>query len=170
MAKRRAATEAERALWSAAMRDVRRLDPVRAAPVILPPVAEPQPSVEIASPPPRTTPVRHSASGVDGATVERLKRGQITIEARIDLHGMDQRAAFASLTGFIEISARAGRRSLLVITGKGAAGEGGGILRRNVPAWLAASPFGGRILTIQSAHPRHGGEGAFYVLLRRKRL
>jgi DNA-nicking Smr family endonuclease len=82
---------------------------------------------------------------------------------------MDQRAAFASLMGFIENSARAGRRAVLVITGKGPAGEGGGILRRNVPTWLAASTLGGRILTIQSAHPRHGGEGAFYVLLRRRR-
>ena len=52
-------------------------------------------------------------------------------------------------------------------TGKGAIGEG--ILRRNVPGWLAASPLGGRILTIQPAHSRHGGDGAFYVLLRRKR-
>jgi DNA-nicking Smr family endonuclease len=58
---------------------------------------------------------------------------------------------------------------LLVITGKGSAGEGAGVLRRNAPAWLMASPRSGRILTTEPAHPRHGGDGAFYVLLRRKR-
>ena len=169
MAKRRSATAAERALWGAAMRDVRRLDPARSM-IVVPPLPEPTPAVEPAMPsrpPPLVSAIRSAPGGVDGATLERLKRGQIAIEARIDLHGMDQRAAFAALIGFIETSGRAGRRAILVITGKGAIGEG--ILRRNVPGWLAASPLGGRILTIQPAHSRHGGDGAFYVLLRRKR-
>ena len=113
--------------------------------------------------------LRSLPGGVDGATIERLKRGQINVEARIDLHGLDQRSAFASLMGFIETSSRAGRRAILVITGKGAVSEGGGILRRNVPGWLMASTLGGRILTIHTAHTRHGGDGALYVLLRRKR-
>ena len=167
MAKRRAATEAERALWGAAMRDLRRLDPARVVPVF-PSLPVPVPVPEPVAPPPRpASPVRAMPGGVDGATVERLKRGQIAIEGRIDLHGMDQRAAFAALMGFIETSSRAGRRAVLVITGKGAIGEG--VLRRSVPGWLSASPLGGRILTIQPAHTRHGGDGAFYVLLRRKR-
>ncbi|MDB5396322.1 MAG: mismatch repair protein MutS [Rhodospirillales bacterium] len=169
MAKLRAATEAERALWGAAMRDVRRLDPKRALPVF-PPLPAPPSSPEIAELPQRPpTLVRARPGGADGATIERLKRGQIAIEARIDLHGLDQRAAFASLMGFIETSSRAGRRAVLVITGKGSVSDGGGILRRNVPGWLTASPLGGRILTIQQAHTRHGGDGALYVLLRRKR-
>jgi DNA-nicking Smr family endonuclease len=107
--------------------------------------------------------------GVDRATVDRMRRGQVSVDARIDLHGMDQRTAFAALMGFVEASSRAGRRALLVITGKGSAGEGAGVLRRNAPAWLMASPLSGRILTTEPAHPRHGGDGAFYVLLRRKR-
>jgi DNA-nicking Smr family endonuclease len=107
--------------------------------------------------------------GVDGATLSRLKRGRIEIDARIDLHGMDQRSAFATLLGFVDTASRQGRRALLVITGKGPAAQGGGVLRRNVPGWLMASPVSGRILAIEPAHLRHGGEGAFYVLLRRKR-
>jgi DNA-nicking Smr family endonuclease len=107
--------------------------------------------------------------GVDGATLTRVKRGKIEVDARIDLHGMDQRAAFATLLGFVETSSRAGRRALLVITGKGPASKGGGVLRRNVPGWLMASPLAARILAIEPAHLRHGGEGAFYVLLRRRR-
>jgi DNA-nicking Smr family endonuclease len=106
---------------------------------------------------------------VDRGTVERLKRGQVVVEGRIDLHGMDQRAAFAALLGFVDTSSRGGKRALLVITGKGALADGGGVLRRNAPNWLMASPLAGRILTIQPAHIRHGGDGAFYVLLRRKR-
>ncbi len=166
MAKRRAATEAERALWGAAMRDVRRLDPQRVVPAF-PPLTPPAPPPEVPAPQSVVTPVRSRPGGVDGATVERLKRGQVAVEGRIDLHGMDQRAAFAALMGFIETSSRGGRRAVLVITGKGAIG--GGVLRRNVPNWLLASPLASRILTVQPAHTRHGGDGALYVLLRRKR-
>ena len=100
---------------------------------------------------------------VDRATLERLRRGQFTVEARID------RQAFTALMGFVDHSARAGRRALLVITGKGPSNQGGGVLRRNVPQWLMASSFSRAILTIVPAHPRHGGEGALYVVLRRRR-
>lgn len=87
---------------------------------------------------------------------------------------MTQAEAFGALLGFVESSARAGRRALLVITGKGAVGpnatgKGGGVLRRSVPGWLAASAVARRILTVTPAHIRHGGDGAFYVLLRRER-
>jgi DNA-nicking Smr family endonuclease len=151
-----------------ATRDVRPLDPSATVPVVPPPLEpDPVPSRIVAAAPSPAIP--RAPGGVDRATVERLKRGQVAVEARIDLHGMDQRAAFASLMGFVETSSRAGRRALLIITGKGASGEGGGVLRRNAPNWLMASPLAGRILTIQPAHTRHGGEGAFYVLLRRRR-
>jgi DNA-nicking Smr family endonuclease len=149
------------------MRDVRPLDPT-ATPPVFPSLPEPAPILEIVPPPPAPAAPRVGGS-VDRATVERLKRGQVNVEARIDLHGMDQRAAFAALMGFIETSSRGGRRALLIITGKGAVSEGGGVLRRNAPNWLMSSPLAGRILAIQPAHARHGGEGAFYVLLRRRR-
>jgi len=167
MARRRSPTAAERALWGVATRDVRPLDPKTALPII-PPLPEPPPAPQVIVAPPVPVLLR-TPGGVDRATVERLKRGQVAVDARIDLHGMDQRAAFASLMGFVETASRAGRRALLVITGKGAAAEGGGVLRRNAPNWLMSSPLAGRILTIQPAHMRHGGGGAFYVLLRRRR-
>src|SRR5271167_4379427 len=157
MARRRSPTAAERALWGLATRDVRPFDPKSLLPVF-PPLPEPQPAPQSAALPP-TPAMARAPGGVDRATVERLKRGQVAVEARIDLHGMDQRAAFASLMGFVETSSRAGRRGLLIITGKGAPREGGGVLRRNAPNWLMASPLAGRILAIQPAHTRHGGEG-----------
>ena len=169
MAQRRA-TEAERALWGTAMQGVRRFrsEPAQAplstsAPSPQqdkPPVPPPTPAIATPRPPP---------GGVDRATLERLKRGKIAIEARIDLHGLTQAQAFGALLGFIDSSARAGRRALLIITGKGAVTEGGGVLRRSVPSWLAASPLSARILTIAPAHLRHGGDGALYVLLRKER-
>jgi DNA-nicking Smr family endonuclease len=156
-------------LWGAATRDVRPLDPKLTLPI-------PAPAPELPPAPPNLVPPPVSApqplrvpGGVDRATVERLKRGQVAVEGRIDLHGMDQRAAFAALMGFVDTSSRAGKRALLVITGKGALADGGGVLRRNAPSWLTASPLAGRILTIQPAHIRHGGDGAFYVMLRRKK-
>jgi DNA-nicking Smr family endonuclease len=171
MPRRRTPTQAEKALWGAATRDVRPLDPSAALAMT---AAAPEPSAPVSENivplhPPRPAAPR-VPGGVDRTTIERLKRGHVTVEGRIDLHGMDQRAAHAALMGFVDTSHRAGKRALLVITGKGAPSEGGGVLRRNAPNWLTASPLAGRILTIQPAHVRHGGDGAFYVLLRRKRL
>jgi len=151
------------------MRNVRPLNPSTVIPV-LPPPPEPIAAAEIVPPSPIAVPAPPRVPGaVDRATVERMKRGQVNVEARIDLHGMDQRAAFSALMGFIDTATRAGRRAVLVITGKGAVSGGGGVLRRNAPNWLMSSPLAGRILTIQPAHTRHGGDGAFYVLLRRKK-
>jgi DNA-nicking Smr family endonuclease len=165
----RTPTQAEKALWGVATRDVRPLDPSLALPVPAP-APELMPAPEKLVPLPASAPAAQRVpGGVDRTTVERLKRGQVAVEGRIDLHGMDQRAAFAALMGFVETATHAGKRALLVITGKGALADGGGVLRRNAPSWLMASPLAGRILTIQPAHIRHGGEGAFYVLLRRKR-
>ena len=164
---RRAPTQSERALWRTAMRGVRPLDSEAALPAV---PSAPDPPVVVDTPAvPAAAPVISKPGGVDGATLTRVKRGRIEVDARIDLHGMDQRAAFATLLGFVDKSSRAGRRALLVITGKGPSAQGGGVLRRNVPAWLMASPLAGRILAIETAHLRHGGEGAFYVLLRRRR-
>ncbi len=150
------------------MRDVRPIDPRTALPDI-PPAPEPSALVTLPVVTPAAPQILSRPGGVDGATLTRVKRGKIEVDGRIDLHGMDQRAAIATLLGFVETSSRAGRRALLVITGKGPVSQGGGILRRNVPGWLMASPLAPRILAIEPAHLRHGGEGAFYVLLRRRR-
>jgi len=168
MARRRAATESEKLLWSAAMRGVRKLAPYNPPEGLKPqPDSPPVFPITIISKPEPAKPKPRAPGSVDGATLERLRRGQVAIDSRIDLHGLDQKQAFASLIGFVDISARAGQRCLLIVTGKGSTGPGGGILRRNVPLWLASSHIAARILTIAPAHPRHGGDGAFYVLLRR---
>lgn len=115
--------------------------------------------------------------GLDKRTAERLRRGQLAIEARLDLHGLTQDAAHRALVAFLGRAERDGIRCLLVITGKGIRrvdghdfrGETIGILRHAVPRWLAEPALRPRILAVTAAQQKHGGAGAFYVLLRRKR-
>ncbi|HLB79057.1 MAG TPA: Smr/MutS family protein [Dongiaceae bacterium] len=176
MSKRRVSrTEAE--LWRAATREARPLAG-RAPPP--PPPAErkepPPPSPRRAAAPPAPSPPlpeleRGATVGVDRRQVERLRRGRLPIEARIDLHGMTQNAARSNLDAFIGAAAAAGKRCVLVITGKGVGrgGAGAGVLRENAPRWLNLPPNRARVLAFDHAQPRDGGDGALYVLLRRQR-
>ena len=107
---------------------------------------------------------------LDGATMRKLRRGQIPIDARIDLHGMTQEKAHAALARFVALAAKRGDRCLLVITGKGKGlGEDRGILRRRLPDWLALPPLRGLVLRHQEAAPQDGGAGACYLYLQRKK-
>jgi len=121
-----------------------------------PPPARPQPPL----------PPLDRFAGVDRATAERLKRGRYQVEARLDLHGMTQAEAHRALSGFVGRSRAAGRRCVLVITGHGR--MTGGVLKSAVPRWLAEPGLRPDVLAITPAQPRAGGDGALYVLLRRR--
>ena len=108
-------------------------------------------------------------AGVDRRTAERMKRGRMQVDARLDLHGMTQAEAHRALDAFVAASYDAGRRCLLVITGKGQGKQEGGVLRGKVPQWLNQAPNRGRVLAFDYAQQRDGGTGALYVMLRRKR-
>ncbi len=109
------------------------------------------------------------AADLDARTMERLRRGRIRPEARLDLHGMTQHEAHLAVADFIAASRGAGRRCVIVITGRGRAKLGGGILREQTPRWLNLQPARGSILGFAEAQPRDGGSGALYVLLRKNR-
>lgn len=94
----------------------------------------------------------------------RLARARDPIGARLDLHGMDQDRARASLHAFLLRAHADGLRAVLVITGKGRISDG--VLRQRVPEWLAEAPARAVIAGVSSAERRHGGEGALYVALR----
>lgn len=125
--------------------------------------------------PPATPPVelgpsvlRHgAAAGLDKRTLARLRRGLLPIESTIDLHGMTQPEAYRSLHQFIAVSHERGRRCVLVITGKGARSEG--VLRAAVPHWLNLPGTRNLVLAFAYATPAHGGMGALYVLIKRRR-
>ena len=109
------------------------------------------------------------APGLDRRSEERLRRGEMAIEARLDLHGHTQDEAHRALLAFVEHCWRAERRTLLVVTGKGRQGAGEGILQSAVPRWLNAEPLRARVLAFARARPKDGGAGALYILLRRQR-
>ena len=111
-----------------------------------------------------------ASPGLDKRTAVRLKRGQLAIDGRIDLHGMTQDKAHRALEKFLTASQGAGQRCVLVITGKGLRPTGEtGVLRNLVPRWMNAPAIRGRVLSFCTAQPRDGGTGALYVLLKRKR-
>lgn len=116
-----------------------------------------------------TAPVR-----MHHGTHKKMVRGKLKPEGRIDLHGLTLAQAHPRLVGFILDANAAGKRLVLVITGKGRdRDEPGpipirrGALRHQVPGWLTAPPLGAVVLDIRTAHLRHGGEGAYYVYLKR---
>lgn len=131
-------------------------------------VAKPAaPEIPSASPRPSPPLSLNASPGVDKRTAERLKRGQLEIEARVDLHGLTQREAHQVLANFLEGARAEHRRAVLVITGKGEGGQG--VLREAVPRWLNEASIRPSILAFTHAQPKDGGTGALYILLRRVR-
>ena len=107
-------------------------------------------------------------SGMDGRTQRRLKQGKLPIEGVLDLHGMTQAQAQAAVSGFIEKSYGLNQRCVLIITGKGRFSKDEiGVLRRALPDWLNMPPLNEKILSFTKAHKKDGGEGAYYIYLRK---
>ncbi|WP_044564146.1 Smr/MutS family protein [Azospirillum sp. B4] len=188
---RRSPTSEEIRLWREVMRDaapLRRGGPLPPPPPLAPPApveaaaATPSaPPVAPAAKPAPAAPLTHpplvfgARAGLDRRTDDRLRRGQLVIDGRLDLHGMTQAEAHGALNAFVARAHREGRRTLLVITGKGSGGahlgtdREKGILRVAVPRWLGEAPLRPLVLAIRQAQPQHGGGGALYVLLKRQR-
>ena len=110
-----------------------------------------------------------SVADLDRRTMDKLRRGRLRPEARIDLHGMTVSRAHCQLNTFISRAHGSGNRCVLVITGKGSLKKGGGVIRRELPAWLNSPENRPCILGFSQAQPSDGGSGAFYVLLKRRR-
>tara|TARA_R110002072_G_scaffold163400_2_gene316044 strand:- start:1105 stop:1719 length:615 start_codon:yes stop_codon:yes gene_type:complete len=107
-----------------------------------------------------------------------MMRGRMEPDARIDLHGMTAAQAHQALTGFILSAHARGHRLVLVITGKGRKPAHdhlapmparAGILKHQVPHWLSSAPLGSLVLDLRESHRSHGGAGAYYVYLRKRR-
>lgn len=112
----------------------------------------------------------NSHAGLDKSNAKKLKKGQHPIEGQIDLHGMTQKKAYTAINSFIQNSFNARKRCILIITGKGNKLDGSvGVLRLAVPRWLNEEPNRSCILAFSYAMPKDGGEGALYILLKKKR-
>jgi DNA-nicking Smr family endonuclease len=189
MSRRRQLSDDEQALWDGFTRSIAPLRPkAKSAKTSVKPAAEPSvgkasaksaarsvgkvpapqvPSRAAAPAPPPLTPLGRRLK-------QRVARGREAIDARIDLHGMTQAQAHAALLRFLHRAQADGIKTVLVVTGKGSrqadSGERErGVLKRQVPMWLALPEFRPLIVGFDDAHIGHGGEGALYVRLRRAR-
>jgi DNA-nicking Smr family endonuclease len=117
---------------------------------------------------PQPSPLPPRLAPIDRKARQRLARGHDAIDARIDLHGRTQAQAHRALRKFLLEAQTAGHRYVLIITGKGRDDEHG-ILRRQVPLWLEGPEFRSLVVGFDTAHTGHGGAGALYVRVRRKR-
>lgn len=129
-------------------------------------------------PAPAAKPPAPPIAAFERRIVRKVAGGRIEIDARLDLHGLKAEEARHRLRGFVLSCAARELRVVLVITGKGRTRDAGdnlmgggdrGILRRMVPIWLAEHDLRPAVLSFTPAHTRHGGDGALYVRLRRKR-
>lgn len=210
MARSRDLSPKEKALWDAvaktakpnANRDLPKATPVgphaerveqdkpkQRHPLVGEPVASavPEPKAE-----PKSDPA--GLHNLDRRTAERLKKGRITIDGTLDLHGMTRERAHAALVRYIPAQRQRGARMVLVITGtgRGRSYDGkplpvadapwersaherfqmptrSGVLRRDVPLWLEEPGLRQHVVAITQAQPKHGGMGALYVYLKRDR-
>lgn len=183
MSRRRHLSEEDEALWNGFTRSVA---PLHASPkraIVLSPAvsARPAANAKSVSPSPLHPPALHDASHAKPPPLasfgrrqrQRVARGREAIDARIDLHGLTQTEAHAALLRFLRHAQADGARIVLVVTGKGSSGRdaagGRGVLKRQVPRWLALPEFRFMIVGFEDAAAGHGGQGALYVRLRRAR-
>jgi len=110
---------------------------------------------------------REALGDIEPNRKHRIAREREEIGGRIDLHGLTQDRAQAALEAFLVRAWNDGWRAVLVITGKGVQGDG--ILKKRAPDWLGAAHLSHIVAGISEAHRRHGGDGALYVALKRKR-
>lgn len=179
--RRRELTPDDKALWRRVIADVAPLRPedgqARSEPE---PVPRPAPEAPSPAAPSFSPPIQKATprlAPLDRRLMRRVARGSAGVEAALDLHGLTQAQAHRRLLDFLRTSRAAGRRLVLVVTGKGLREPRGdwweagarGVLRRAVPEWLSTPEFREHVAGYETAHGSKGGEGALYVLLRRDR-
>ena len=137
---------------------------------------ETSPKRGVPRPAPAPAPPKPPSLGtIEKREIRGLAGGRVSVDARIDLHGARQLEAHRLLKGFLARAQERGHRYVLVITGKGSAGGGDphalgrGVLNREVPRWLSEPDFRQWVVSFTPAHRRHGGEGALYVRIRRRK-
>ncbi|KAB0679332.1 Smr/MutS family protein [Aureimonas leprariae] len=171
--------EEEARLWAGVLASVRPL-PGRRIPTVAPlPAAASEPPLAAASPTaplpsakaghPRTTAVPKPAlHPIERPVRRKLAKGRLAIDDRIDLHDKTEAVAHYALLGFLRHARATGSRHVLVITGRGSSPGSVGALKRALPHWFDTPDFRALVAGFEPAARGHGGEGAFYVRLRRR--
>lgn len=187
----------EAALWAKIAATVKPLDPKPAGlarPKAVAPVAPAaplpatRPRVKGRVPPPPAPPPPPPAPGraldrhgLDSSWERKLARAAVVPDFTLDLHGHSLEAAHSRLDHGLTLAVAQGARLVLLVTGKPrpsddhghgdfrGRGERRGAIRAKLLDWLAAGSHAGRIAAVRQAHPRHGGAGAVYIVLKRPR-
>ncbi|WP_333605358.1 Smr/MutS family protein [Novosphingobium sp.] len=131
-------------------------------------------------PPPPVKPAFPKAGGdsplhLDGSWEKRIAKGALVPDFSLDLHGANLEVAYSRLMNGLAQAKAMGARVVLVVTGKPRPadamdrGERRGAIRAKIADWLAASPYAEDIVAVRGAHRRHGGAGAIYLVLKRRR-
>lgn len=177
---RRHLSAEEQALWTALTRSVRPFQPT-----VRPNASSEMPTVALtlkgAKPParpvpsPNAAPQRSPAAMLDSSWERRIRGGTLSPDITIDLHGHSLSAAHVRLNQALASAIAQDVRIILLVTGKppkvASTGRDArrGAIRGEIGHWLETSPYADRIASVRLAHPRHGGEGALYIILRRKK-
>lgn len=150
------------------------------------PAGQPPKRVRVVSPVPAASPAQAGTApasirpldlhGLDGGWERRLAKGLASPDFTLDLHGASLDAAHSRLDHGLALAMAQGARVLLLITGRARPadetthrGERRGAIRAKVMDWLAAGSHASRIAAVRPAHPRHGGAGALYIVLKKAR-
>lgn len=177
-------------LWEVVTKDVTKLKNVEIVPAQGPVKAKEPPKekktkpsakagvIQAALSPMLTKIAAAKPSGTDRKTDDKIRKGLMEIDAKLDLHGNNAANARKKLLAFVLSSHGKGKRCILLITGKGQGGaqtaewyeSTKGIIRREFRLWLEDPSVRGLILSITEAQPKHGGSGAFYIYLKKNRL
>jgi DNA-nicking Smr family endonuclease len=170
-------SEEDRRLWSSVARSVTPLfgkSPPEAAEAEAPPQRPEEKPSPLARPQleipfePKARPGPPQPAQIDRPTRRKLAAGRLPIDATVDLHDLTQEEAHGRLLSFLHRASAGGMRHVLVITGKGTT-SGSGVLRRAVPVWLRTAAFADLVSGFEQAARHHGGSGAIYVRLSRRR-
>jgi DNA-nicking Smr family endonuclease len=182
---RRGLEDQERALWGRVIASVKPLHPVRpvAVKAAIPAKSPPAPIAKPKSTPRKAvaaTPVKliskpaglSPPNNLDGSWDRRIGKGAIVPDVSVDLHGSGLSSAYTRLDGALEQAIAQRMRVILLVTGKArshdrASGQGRGAIAAVVRDWLASSRHASAISAVRGAHPRHGGSGALYIVLKR---
>ena len=175
MTKNKDLTPEDKSLWDAYKKKVDRLkkeeEDDKPAPLSRPKPTKPQ---KVTTVTPTRTATKQPSQNLK-STISRQRLRKLNIEAEVDLHGMTQAQAHQTLIHFITRCHHAGKKAVLVITGKGlrkqmeSGGQEGGVLRQAVPKWLNVEPLRSMVSSYTESAIKDGGSGALYVFLRKKK-
>jgi DNA-nicking Smr family endonuclease len=168
---RRLSTDEQR-LWARVVETVRPLDGVTPPPLPAGPPKADKPATTKPAPPKPLHVRKQPGTTLDGTWDRRLARGAVAPDLTVDLHGHNLATAWDLLDRRLDQAISAEARLLLLVTGKPPGPERPvkrGAIRAAIGDWLAASRHAGTIAAVRTAHPRHGGAGALYIVLRRRR-